>query len=210
MRINVSMRMKSIFPGLGSVWLLWCGSAVGADCFDSIKAELAEAVCTRFAFLSIIESEVFDQVDSMEGTAYIARDGRFNLVLGADRYLFDGNNLYSYSAENNQVIIEKVEEKKALSKEISFITRLDELYQTQVIKADSLYRLEKKAGVKVGVPDSLTVSVVRYALRLDRLEYYDINDERNVVVILNQQLDTICREREFEPDFPDSVEKVRL
>jgi outer membrane lipoprotein-sorting protein len=202
--------MRSIFVRSTALWFFCLCATWGTDRFDQVKADLAEAVCTRFEFRSIVESNVFDQVDSLDGTAYLAHDGRFNITLGPDQYLFDGDNLYSYSAENNQVVIEQVDDTEMVSREISFITKLDKFYNTQSIKPDSLYRLLKKDGVKGDIPDSITVSVSRRALRLERLEYYDVNDERTVIVILSQQPDTVCSNREFQPDFPDSVERLKL
>jgi hypothetical protein len=182
----------------------------GADRFERIKADLSTATCTRFEFLSIIESDVFDQTDSVYGMAYVAHDGRFNVVVGDDRYLFTGADLYSYSAENNQVVIERAADTEAVSREISFITRLDEYYKTQVRKPDNHYHLVKRDSVSGNVPDSVDVFLSRQELRLDRLEYFDVNDERNLILLLKQESDTTCRTDEFEPSFPDSVEKVRL
>jgi outer membrane lipoprotein-sorting protein len=203
------MVMKPIFVRSTALWVFCFCAVWGADRFDQVKAKLAEAACTRFEFRSIVESNVFDQVDSLEGMAYLAHDGRFNITLGPDQYLFDGDNLYSYSAENNQVVIEQVDDTEMVSREISFITKLDKFYNTQNIKPD-MDRLSKKADVKGDIPDSITVSVDRRALRLDRLEYYDVNDERTVIVILKQQPDPVCSENEFQPAFPDSVERLKL
>jgi len=186
------------------------GTAVASDRFFQIKSDLAEAPCVRFEFLSIIESEVFDQVDTVEGAAYIARDGRYNVTVGTDQYLFDGKNLYSYSADNNQVVIETVKDREGTSSEISFITNLDDFYNTEVVTPGKNYRLLKKAETREDLPDSISIALSQKENRIERLEYYDINDERNVIVILKQQPDTVCFEERFQPDFPDSVEKVKL
>lgn len=192
------------------MWLIYLSASAVADRFDTIKEQLAQAACTRFEFVSIIESEIFDATDSATGTAYIARDGQFNVTLGEDRYLFDLRFLYSYSAENNQVVIEKVSGQAQVSREISFITRLDELYETHTIRPGKSYRLLKKPGEKSDIPDSLTIFIAPDSLQLERLEYLDINEERNVIVILKQQTGQDCDEKQFEPVFPDSVEKIRL
>lgn len=192
------------------LWLVCLGISVAADRFSGIKEQLAQAACTHFEFVSIIESEIFDATDSATGTAYIARDGRFNVTLGEDRYLFDLSLMYSYSAENNQVVIEKVSDKEEVSREISFITRLDDLYETHTILPDISYRLLKKPGEKSDIPDSVTVFIAKDKLKLERLEYFDINEERNVIVIRKQETKKDCDNKQFEPAFPDSVEKVRL
>jgi len=192
------------------LWLIYLSASATADRFDTIKEQLAQAACTRFEFVSIIESEIFDAADSAASTAYIARDGRFNVTLGEDRYLFDLRFLYSYSAENNQVVIEKVSDQAQVSREISFITRLDELYETHTIRPGKSYRLLKKPGEKSDIPDSVTIFIAPDSLQLERLEYLDINEERNVIVILKQQTGKDCDKKQFEPAFPDSVEKIRL
>ncbi len=202
------MKQTLLILMIGGV--LGISTVVGADRFDAIKELLTQAKCTRFEFLSIIESEVFDKTDSVMGAAYIAGDGRYHVVVGGDRYLFDGNNLYSYSAENNQVVIEKVAQKEQTSREISFITHLDEFYEVYPIKPDSSYRLVKKTGVKGDMPDSATVFIAPRVLQIKRLEYYDVNEERTVILFLKQETDTVCNEEQFKPAFPDSVEKVRL
>ncbi len=192
------------------MWLVCLSISAAADRFGAIKEQLAQAACTRFEFVSIIESEIFDVTDSATGTAYIARDGRFNVTLGEDRYLFDLSFMYSYSAENNQVVIEKVSDKEGGSREISFITRLDELYETHTIQPGKSYRLLKRPGEKGDIPDSLTIFIAPDSLQLERLEYLDINEERNVIVILKQQTGKDCDDEQFEPAFPDSVERIRL
>ncbi len=192
------------------MWLIYLSASAAADRFDTIKEQLTQAACTRFEFVSIIESEIFDATDSATGTAYIAYDGRFNVTLGEDRYLFDLSFLYSYSAENNQVVIEKVSDQAHVSREISFITRLDELYETHTIRPGKSYRLLKKPGEKSDIPDSVTIFIAPDSLQLERLEYLDINEERNVIVIRKQQTGKDCDEKQFEPAFPDSVERIRL
>lgn len=192
------------------MWLIYLSASAAVDRFDTIKEQLAQAACTRFEFVSIIESEIFDATDSATGTAYIARDGRFNVTLGEDRYLFDLRFLYSYSTENNQVVIEKVSDQAQVSREISFITRLDELYETHTIRPGKSYRLLKRPGEKSDIPDSVTIFIAPDSLQLERLEYLDINEERNVIVILKQQTSKDCDKMQFEPAFPDSVERIRL
>jgi len=202
--------MKQTVLNAACLWLIGTNISIGADRFDTIKQEIAQSACTRFEFVSIIESEIFEATDSAIGTAYIARDGRFNVTVGTDQYLFDQNLLYSYSVDNNQVVIEKVSDTEGISREISFITRLDEFYKTHTVQSGRSYRLIKRPSRERNIPDSVTVFIASELSRLERLEYYDINEELNVIVILNQQTSTECDERQFEPAFPDSVERIKL
>ncbi|MCH7947459.1 MAG: hypothetical protein IIC66_06635 [candidate division Zixibacteria bacterium] len=42
------------------------------------------------------------------------------------------------------------------------------------------------------------------------IRYIDINEDLNRVEFLTQKTDSSCSARGFAPDFPDSVEKVKL
>jgi outer membrane lipoprotein-sorting protein len=203
--------MTKLKVSLLGLSLLIFGSSVGvADSFDKIKADLANSDCTRFEFISILESSIFDVVDSTEGQAYIASDGRYNIIVTGDQYLFDGVNLYSYSAENNQVVIETLDSGYVKSDEISYITRLDDYYQTMVVTPDRQYRLLRRPGVLGDIPDSMTVWVNSTRMVLELITYLDVNEELNRIVIKNQTVDSKCLENSFEPTFPDSVERIKL
>ena len=55
---------------------LLSGSSFGGDRFDDLKKELSSAECSYFEFISITESDIFESVDSINGSAWMARDGR--------------------------------------------------------------------------------------------------------------------------------------
>jgi outer membrane lipoprotein-sorting protein len=202
------MRRLSLLLGL----MLCLAPAAGAraDSFDEIKARLAKAGCNRFVFRSILQSSIFRQTDTTNGEAYIAADGRYRVTIGEDRYINDGRRLYSYSAAGNQVVEQKVDSTTAFSKEVSYLTRLDEFFKTSILKSDSEYRLVKKTGRMQNLPDSMHLVINRKALTIERFEYLDINDERVRIELLKQSSSETCTESLFEPDFPDSVERVRL
>ena len=185
-------------------------SSRGADKFADIKAVLKSAHCVRFEFVSILHSSIFRQTDSSAGSAIIARDGRYRVKLGNDEFLNDSRSLYSYSQENNQVIVERVDSTIAFSKEVSYITRLDDFFKTYVVRAGAEYRLIRTAAGVRNIPDSMRILLNRDKQQIERLEYLDVNGERVSVVIKNQQMKGACDDRQFEADFPDSVERVKL
>ena len=107
------------------------------DSFDQIKQSMAEAGCNLFEFLSIVESDIFDVVDTTVGRAVIARDGRYSIEIGTDHYLYDLEFLYNYSRVHNQVTVERPNPDLILGEEVSFITRLDEFYRSFVVESES-------------------------------------------------------------------------
>ena len=194
------------------VLLLSAGMGVSADepdRFEVIKAELGQAACTEIEFLSIIESDIFDRVDTAVGSAYIAADNRYWIELGADEYLSTGKKLYSYSKRHGQVTVEELPPGYERSTEISFIINLDEFFKTVIIQADSAYRLYRRTDDVVGLPDSLTV-FLNDGRVLDRIEYHDVNEELNRIVFERIEPQDSCREQRFEPSFPDSVDVIEM
>ena len=189
---------------------LWTGGDARADKFDIIKNTLASGACTRLEFWSVIESEIFDQVDSTRCQAYVAADGRYRLELGPDTYVATGDKLYSYSPANNQVTVETMAPEQGVSSEISVMTRLDVYYKTVIIDPDSRYLLTLRPADAGSLPDSLDVFLDSRARRIEQITYYDINEELNRLVFIEMvPLDT-CDTTRFVPDFPDSVETVEL
>ncbi|HOP06780.1 MAG TPA: outer membrane lipoprotein carrier protein LolA [candidate division Zixibacteria bacterium] len=189
--------------------VICCALVVQAtDRFDKIKTDLAEAGCVQLEFLSILESDVFDTIDTANGLAYIADDGRFRLRLGEDVYIDDGTERYSYVPENEQIIIEP--SGVAEADQISFLIRIDDHYRTSLIESNRCYRLDLIDSTLTGLPELMTIWITSDEDRIERLEYEDINGDLNRFVLTRQVLDSICDESRFVPDFDDSIERVRI
>lgn len=203
------MTRRLLWSVLGIV-ALWHPAASESGRFDRVKERLASAECVRMDFINIIHSEIFDIVDSTTGSACLASDGRYRVRLGDDTYLYDGSDLHSYSRENNQVVVEAVDPDSDAGREVTFLTRLEELFETKGQPTANSYRLSRRKDSMEDLPDSMTVIVDPERLLINRVEFYDINDEFNIIELLNQNLDSACTDRDFTPNFPDSVETVKL
>ncbi|MFQ5452877.1 MAG: outer membrane lipoprotein carrier protein LolA [Candidatus Zixiibacteriota bacterium] len=191
-----------------TIALLGLSANIFGDSFDKIKKHLSQEGCHSFSFISIITSDIFEQTDTTHGTAYLASDGRYNLIIGDEQFLYDLEYVYSYSISNNQIIIENAD--VAVVDEISFLTKLDEIYETYILNPNKKYQLVKRKNITGDYKDTLTVMIDRKKLLLKQIEYYDVNNELNMIVILKQNYMTDCDENKFEPTFPDSVERVKL
>ena len=180
------------------------------ESFDKIKSQLAQSGCVRLEFLNTIESEIFDQVDSTFGSAWLSQDGRYLVEIGQDKYLYDRHHLYSYSYENNQVTVETVDENGSGNSGVDFVTHLDDYYQSSVMIPDRKYHLVLKREIDGDMPDSLDVFIDADKLTLERLEFFDINEELNRLYISRQESSDACDSTLFVPSFPDSVDTVRI
>ena len=186
------------------------GSALAEkDPFEQIKAAMAGAACCHFEFISIIESEVFESVDSTNGSAMLAADGRYFIKVGSDEYLRTPDRLYSYSSDENQVTVERVDPAGVTDETVSFITRFDTYYRTVPRKPGHEYFLIRLDSAS-SLPDSVTVIVSSKKPQLESLEYLSDNADFNRIVFLSREYQATCDERFLTPHFPDTVEVIEL
>ncbi len=180
------------------------------DAFVRIKSQLSEAPCLSIKFYSIIVSEVFETTDTLVGTALFSKDGKYLISIGEDLYLNNLETVWSYSRENNQVVIEKVALNTDGADQFLFITRLDELYNSTILSPDSLYLLTARGELEGDIPDSMTVIVDAGRDELIEMIYYDLNEELNRIVLLETEIRKACADTEFQMKLPDSVDVVRF
>jgi len=179
-----------------------------ADDFESIKKELAKDGCWNFIFENIIESEIFNSIDSTHGEAFLSSDGRYYIKNEEDIYTFDLHYYYNYSPESNQLVIEK--KQTTAEDEFLFVTNFDKYYDTYVISNNRSYKLLKKENISGDFPDSMIVFIIPKEKKLDRIEYFDINEELNKIIFIEQLYLNSCLDTLFIPNVPDSVERVKL
>lgn len=194
---------------MGAAVVLLATTAFADDPFETIKREMGDADCNRFEFLSILESDVFESCDTVIGEAYLGQDGRYNIMLGADEYTFDGELLYSYSGDQQQVTLERVDYATGGQEQVSFIVRLDEFYTTSPGKKKRTYELTRRDSVNAQIPEQMTVHLNTKG-RIDRLEYFDDNEDFNRIIILKHEMPETCDPGRFTPDYPETVERIRM
>jgi hypothetical protein len=194
---------------VATICLLAGSSLAQKDSFEQIKAAMAGAACCHFEFISIIESEVFESVDSTNCSAMLAADGRYFMRIGSDEYLRTSDRLYSYSRDENQVTVEMFDTAGMTDETVSFITRFDKYYRTMPRKPGREYFLVKldSAG---SLPDSVTVLVSGKKPQLESLAYRSDNADFNRIVFLSRENQATCDERLLTPHFPDTVEVIEL
>ena len=182
----------------------------GPDPFERIKSELAEADCCHVRFLSIVHSDVFESVDTTSGQAYVARDGRYAINLGQDTYVQTDDKLYSYSEPNNQVTVELVDAGSGSAEEVSFLNRLDHYFHTNPVEPGKEYNLIRIDTASSGLPDSMKVFLSEGGRSIARMEYFDINHDRNTLSIISLEALPRCDSLSLRPSFPDTVQIITL
>jgi len=201
--------MRILFVTI-AVCLLLSTSALADNPWEQTSEKLAAADCVRFEFITIVTSEVFETVDTLPGTALIAADGRYLVELGSDVFLDDGKHLYSYSEENEQVVIEPSAVGQGAN-EVTFVTQLEKYYKVAPYwKPLNEYSLRLRDSVEIDLPKHMNMSVDVGRNELDWLHFKDENDDRTKIDFLSQDCLDECDSTAFLPDFPETAEKVKL
>ena len=78
------------------------------------------------------------------------------------------------------------------------------------VTEDSLYALTIVPKHRGGAPDSLRIVLNKADERIETLEYYDINEELNRMVIGEESLFGSVDSMLFMAHFPDSVEIIEI
>lgn len=193
------------------VLLFFAGLAVAdSDRFDMLKSRLDSAQCVHLRFLSVLESDIFESADTAQGELFVEPHGRYSLQLGDDRYIFDGNYFWSYSAYNHQATRERIASGDDRVVSVSFLTDLGNYYQATPVVPGRKYQLRRKSTQESEMPDSLVLSMRQDSLLLDKIEYRDVNGELTRILFLDQVTDRPCGDSLFQPSFPDSTEIIEL
>lgn len=196
----LAISLLAVTPGFGA----------DSDRLADAVSRLRGADCIAIEFLSMTKSYFFDHIDTVDGDAYLATDSRYRVRLGPDTYLHTGDTLYSYSALHNQVTVEGGMSYFGQAEHVNWLRRLDDWYNWRP-ENSWLFRLTRKeSGTPNDLPEEMKVRVDSLQERIKWLEYEDINDDLNRLIIRRQRLDFPCRDSLLAPHFPDSVEIIRL
>jgi len=202
--------MNKLIVNITLAALLLIAAAEAGQKFNSLKDELARANLVELDVSIEIKSNIFGDVDSISGKIVIAEDSRYIAIMDNDKYWFDGNCISEYIWENNQVTKDCLADGEYFESELLFIKNLDRYYSTKEIKTDSLYSLIKIDSLAVSLPDSLKVIFFQDNLDVPILEYYDLNNDLNIVSINQREMFDSIPDDIFNPAIPDSVEIIIL
>lgn len=191
--------------------LLLAVAGFADEVYERVVADLAKPGCTEVTFLSIIRSQVFEFEDTLAGVARMDDEGRYDITVGSDRYLCDLKHIYEYAQSTNQVVIVSFDSSSSGAHQLTCFTDIDRYYHlVEVVVGGKQYQLARRQGVGLDIPETLAISVDGKTERVSRMEYLDINDDLNTIMILNTETGTDCPPEYFLPNFPDSVERVYL
>lgn len=178
--------------------------------FEKIERRLSSSPQVEISFKHIVVSEFFDTADTLQGKVTFTNDGRYLTDLGQDQYLFDGECLWEYSLTYAQATRNCLEAGQRIDDSFLFFRNFEEYYSITEETTDSVYKLTILPERRGGAPDSLRIVINPGAERIETMEYYDINEELNLLVIGKESFFETIDSLLFSARFPDSVEIIEI
>jgi len=129
-------------------------------------------------FVQLIHSDIFETVDTLSGSVHAGFEGRFRLSMPDQILVSNGVLYWSYSAENQQVLIDSVAELGSWNP-LTLLYDPEQVYrcENQSAAGDTIAfdMIAADSGI---VPTEFTMVVERGTYRPERLVYFDDNDSR--------------------------------
>jgi outer membrane lipoprotein-sorting protein len=188
--------------------LLLLSGRLSADSFDDLIEKYKKASLIELDVIVVVESSIFDDVDSVAGRILVCADGRYRMELGEDSYIFDGRCIWEYSAENRQATKKCLKDGEIFENRLSFIKNLNKFYDAEIVVPDSIYRLLSVDSTESSLPEEMSLYVSRADLKL--IDYFDLNQDLNRIYINRTILTDSIKAGLFEFNPPDSVEIISL
>jgi outer membrane lipoprotein-sorting protein len=151
-------------------------------------------------FLQITRSDVFETVDTVQGTVYAGWEGRFRLTMPDQIIVSNGVLVWSYSAENRQVLIDSVRELGSWNP-ITLLYDPERVYTCKgQTKRQNLWELEMTAVDTSIVPRQFMLQITENEYTPKALIYHDDAGSR-----IEVHIDDFSRQDQL----PDSLFEFR-
>ncbi len=213
-RINTSIALAVLISALTLVGTVLANDKNSNDKSPSLFESLAEQYNsnpqTVIEFKHIVVSDFFGTADTIDGTITFAADGRYRTKLGEDEFLFDGQCLWEYSAIYAQASRNCLKPGQRLDDSFLFFRHFHDYYTVRTTLPDSIYQLSILKEYQGKAPDSLTVTLSPQKKRIVAMEYFDINDEINRILIGSESKSQTVDSLLYQPTFPDSTEIIEI
>ncbi len=181
-----------------------------ASLFERLAEDYNSSPQTTIVFQHIVRSDFFETADTVAGSIVFAADGRYVTELGPDVYLFDGSCLWEYSKLYSQASRNCLKPGQRLDDSFLFFRHFNGYYQVKAVLPDSVYQLSILKDFKGKAPDSMTVTLSPADSRIISMDYYDINEELNTILLGDEIKVNTVDSLLFLPNFPDSTEIIEI
>ena len=157
-----------------------------------------------------IESDIFETVDSLTGKLWAGKEGRFRLEMPGQTLVSNGILYWSYSVENNQVLIDSVVGLGEWNP-LTLLYDPEKVYHcVNESKNKNTFEFEMSAADSLTEPQAFILRVTKKGFIPKKLVYFDDNDSRIEVIIERFERKESLPDSLFIFHAPAGVEVIRM
>lgn len=206
--------MMTLLRIMAMIFLLYglniCMAAEKCPDIAGLRASFQQENYITLDFLQIIDSDIFESVDSLTGNLRAGKEGRFRLEMPGQTLVSNGILYWSYSAENNQVLIDSVAGLGEWNP-LTLLYNPEEIYCCMnESKNKNTFEFEMSATDSLTEPQVFILRVTKKDFIPKNLIYYDDNDSRIEVIIENFERNESLPDSLFIFHAPAGVEVIRM
>jgi chaperone LolA len=166
-------------------------------------------------FVKITRSEIFETKSRTKGRMILKNPDKFKIQTEDETIVCDGEFVWSYSVENQQVIKNEVERSQSLFKPNEYLSNFQAEYFPQLVGEEKVdgtrcYKLSLSPKKEEVFIKKMNIWVDKKSQLARKLEYTDANE--NEVTLIFHHIDTNrkIKDSEFVFQTPAGVEEVDL
>lgn len=185
--------------------------------------ELAQQVEKKYKSLSdlsldftkVTKSEIFENQKKIKGKMYLKNPDKFRTETEDEIIVTDGQFLWNYSEENQQVIKNRLDKSKNTFKPNQYLSNFRSEYKTELTgeeKVDKVkcYKLKLTSKKDDLFITKMTIWVDKKSLLAKKLEYQDSNDNQVTLVFDHMKINQGISDSRFVFKTPPGVEELDL
>jgi outer membrane lipoprotein-sorting protein len=215
--VNVSKLLYNLTVFFVAAFLIKSsvGSITSEQLALQVEKKYRSLITLSMDFVKITRSEIFETENRTRGKMFLKNPDKFRIQTKEETIVCDGEFVWSYSVENQQVIKNKVERSQSLFKPNEYLSNFQAEYLPQLAGEEKVgrtgcYKLllsPKKEEVFI---KKMNIWVDKKSYLARKLEYTDANE--NEITLIFQHIDTNrkIKDSEFVFQTPAGVEEVDL
>ncbi len=178
---------------------------------DTLKADYKQEHYISLEFIQIIHSDIFSTVDTLTGTVWAGWQGRFRLEMPNQQLVSNGDVYWSYSVDNEQVIVESVENIGGWNP-LTLLYDPEGVYSCieEIESDDGNYRFLMQALDSNTVPYQFFMTAEKDTYNPSGIEYFDDNESKIEIFISEFLRLQEVVESKFEFVAPEGVEVIEM
>ena len=185
------------------------------DIVDKSEALYSKSGLFSAKFTQTVSTGDFFDDEKVAGTLIMNYPRQFRIDTHEQVIVSDGDTLWSYSAENRQVVVEAVAKSKETITPADYLFNLKQNYNldydsTDVIDKAKVRRLSLRSKSEDRFVRSMKVYINVNTLQIRRVVYRDLNDNKITLDFSDWKMRVKATPEQFRFKTPRGVEEVRL